>query len=226
MSEQLRIIPAVLAADAKTFKRRLQIARALSPIVHVDVMDGRFVASTSVNRSALARLPSGNCYDVHLMVQRPADWLPYLRTDRVKTVVLHAESYGASLALRRARARGFKVAIALNPKTPLTKLDRLPRTFQAIQCLAVQPGRYGSAFHEGVFRKLRAARRRWPALTLSVDGGVTLGRIKPLLATGVNQLVIGSSIMLQPRPRAAYQQFLRLVNREGRTRMWYTRSRK
>jgi ribulose-phosphate 3-epimerase len=55
-------------------------------------------------------------------------------------------------------------------------------------------GSYGAGFQESVLEKIRALRKKYPSVTIEIDGGVSLENAKTLIDAGVNNLIVGSAI--------------------------------
>ncbi len=206
-----QLIPAVLAYTARDFARRLVIARRLSNVIHLDVMDGRFVRTRSVGRSVIARLPRGPRYQLHLMVHHPAAWLAAVHQARIKDVIIHVEARGALEALAEARRRGVRTRIAFNPGTTMTRISRFVPLCDGLHCLGVRPGQYGARFQARTLRTVRAIRRRWPALPVSFDGGVRTNLLRSLMRLGVRELVVGSAVFLTPDPVRSFRALQRFL---------------
>lgn len=72
--------------------------------------------------------------------------------------------------------------------------------FMGIACI----GRQGQTFDRRVLGKVRAFRARHPELPVQVDGGVSLESAKELVALGVTNLVVGSSVLKASDPAATF----------------------
>lgn len=181
-------------------------------------MDGQLVASRSVGRATLARAGHGGRTPLHLMVKRPLRWLGWAAANGFREVIIPVESADLPSAIGLARQLGLRLTLAINPRTPLHRLIPWLGSVQRVQCLAVLPGAYGRPFQTAVLDRLTWLSRRRPRLQLSVDGGVTLDRVPALLRRRVEQLVVGSAVMLAANPRAAFREFQRAVRHhpEGR----------
>jgi ribulose-phosphate 3-epimerase len=169
--------------------------------VHVDVMDGHFVPNLTFGPKMVAdlhratRLP----LDVHLMIERPDDWVDRYVDAGAAYVVVHVEAAReVSAALARIRARGAKAGITLNPDTPvdaiLTYLDEVDLAL----VMSVNPGFGGQKFIESAIGKLQRLRKEIDArhltVELEIDGGVKLDNVRRAVEAGASVVVAGSAV--------------------------------
>ena len=90
--------------------------------------------------------------------------------------------------------------VALNPGTPLTRLDAVWETAGLVLVMSVNPGWAGQAFLEASIERLRAARARIDELPaesrpwLEVDGGITAANAAAVARAGADVLVSGSGV--------------------------------
>ena len=178
--------------------------------VHVDVMDGHFVPNLTFGPKMVAdlhratRLP----LDIHLMIERPDDWVDRYVDAGAAYVVVHVEAARAvSATLARIRARGAKAGITLNPDTPVEAI--LPHLAEVDLALvmSVNPGFGGQKFIAGALDKLRRLRNeideRRLRVELEVDGGVKLDNVRAVIDAGASVVVAGSAVFEAPEGVAA-----------------------
>lgn len=196
--------PAVLEQRPSEFLRRVRSLRKLTRRVHLDVEDGSLVPGRTVGPATFLRLPLGGQYQLHLMVRDPLPWLTVAEQIRAQALIIHCEIPRAQAHMLHAQQRGFKIWLAINPDTPLS---RLPSRIAAhgIMVMGVTPGAQGQTQRSHVFRRLRAL-RQWH-LPLGIDGGVTLEHVGALAAVGVSTFVVGAGITLADNPVRAYRAF-------------------
>jgi ribulose-phosphate 3-epimerase len=208
----LRIAPSILSADFGRLAEEVQAAEeAGADWIHVDVMDGHFVpnitlgpAITSAVRAA-TQLP----VDVHLMIERPDDFLEAFVEAGADWLTVHQEtSPHLHRTVHRIRELGARPGVTLNPATPLETLTEVVADVDLLLIMSVNPGFGGQSFIEAAVEKIRRARRlldergREGAL-LEVDGGITPDTAGRVAAAGAEVLVAGSAVYRSPEGVAA-----------------------
>lgn len=169
--------------------------------VHVDVMDGHFVPNLTFGPKMVAdlhratRLP----LDVHLMIERPDDWVDRYVDAGAAYVVVHVEAARTvSATLSRVRARGAKAGITLNPDTPVGAILPYLAEVDLALVMSVNPGFGGQKFIESAIGKLQRLRKeidaRRLAVELEVDGGVKLDNVRRVVDAGASVVVAGSAV--------------------------------
>ena len=201
----IRIAPSLLSAD---FGRLAEEVRAVevagADVIHVDVMDGRFVPNITVGPLVVqavrrvTRLP----IDAHLMIVEPERYVEAFAKAGADLVSVHAEaSPHLHRTLQAIRAAGAKPAVALNPSTGLEAVEYVLGDCAMVLLMTVNPGFGGQSYVEAVTEKVRRLRAladaRGQALDIEVDGGVKPDTAARAAAAGANVLVAGTAIFGQ-----------------------------
>src|SRR5512142_489535 len=159
---RIRIAPSLLSADFGRLADEVRAVEAAgADVVHVDVMDGRFVPNITVGPliveavRKVTRLP----IDVHLMIVEPERYVDAFARAGATLVSVHAEvSPHLHRTLQAIRAAGAKPAVALNPSTPLDSVEWVLDDCEMVLVMTVNPGFGGQRYIQACTEKVRQLR--------------------------------------------------------------------
>ncbi len=207
----IRIAPSLLSADFGRLAEEVRAVEAAgADVIHVDVMDGRFVPNITIGPLVVeavrkvTKLP----IDAHLMIVEPERYVEAFAKAGADLVSVHAEvSPHLHRTLQAIRAAGARPAVALNPSTPLSAGEWVLGDCEMVLVMTVNPGFGGQRYIESGTAKVRALRamadRVNPQLEIEVDGGVKPETAAAVAAAGANVLVAGTAVFGQPDYGAA-----------------------
>jgi ribulose-phosphate 3-epimerase len=196
----MKIAPSILSADFGALGEDIaRVENAGADLLHVDVMDGRFVPNITIGPVVVAairkrtRLP----LDVHLMIVEPERYLADFARAGADALTVHAEACPhLQRTLNQIRELGARAGVALNPSTPPEVLRYVLDDLDLVLVMSVNPGFGGQKFIPSAYAKIHALRALLGARAtdVSVDGGVKLEHARPLAEAGASVLVAGSAI--------------------------------
>ncbi len=96
--------------------------------------------------------------------------------------------------IKKVKGRDKKVAIAINPPTPLSVIEEYLDDLDMVLIMSVNPGFSGQGFIPDVLGKIRKLREMRKDLDIEVDGGIKLGTAKLVAQAGANVLASASGI--------------------------------
>ena len=214
MSRTVRTVPAVLTDDPIVLGKLVAQAERFTDFVQFDVMDGKFVPSSSVTGADIDSLHTRLGWEVPLMVVHPEHYLEEYRRAGARRIVFHYEATPSpDLIIGKIRALGLEAGLAVNPETPLEAIAPLADALDGVLFMSVHPGFYGARFLPEVMDKVQAFRKQHPRIEIGVDGGVNADTIPVIVPAGTDVIYIGSAIFRQEDPGAAYRRLADLANR-------------
>ena len=178
-------------------------------MIHLDVMDGRFVPNITFGERviATARKATSLPLDVHLMVEEPENYFDAFAGAGATGMTIHVEAAPhLQRQLARIRELGCLAGAALNPATSLTAVREALADLDLLLLMTVNPGFGGQEFIPSSVDKVRRARALLDELrsgaALEVDGGISRETIELVWRAGADTFVAGNAIFRADDPRA------------------------
>lgn len=210
------IAPSILSAD---FARLGEEIRAVSDggatVLHVDVMDGRFVPNITIGLPVVRsiRKVTDLVIDTHLMIEEPGRYAAEFAKAGANMVSVHVEADPhIHRTFESVRAAGAKAGVAINPATPLSALDEIVQYADFVLIMSVNPGFGGQSFIGPVLKKVarldQIIKDRGLATRIEIDGGVDLSNISEIVAAGAQIVVAGSAVFNTGDPTNAVRALL------------------
>ena len=201
-TRRIIVAPSLLACDFGRLAEEVrQVEAAGADWLHVDVMDGHFVPNLTIGPAVVEaiRRASHVPLDVHLMLDRPQEFLkPFLDAGaHCLTVHVEAEGLRSESVIRSAldtiRRAGPRPGLSLRPRTAAEALRPFLDAVDLVLVMTVEPGFGGQAFLPEAVPKVRQL-REWFTGDLAVDGGINALTGRQCREAGANVLVAGTSI--------------------------------
>lgn len=198
----IQLLPSILAADFSKLGEELQtIENAGVKMVHIDVMDGRFVPSISLGLPVIAsiREKSKLCFDVHLMIEEPSRYINAFADAGADIIGIHAEACShLHRTIWQIKNAGKKVCVVLNPSTPLNVLDYVLEDLDSVLLMTVNPGFGGQSYIPQMTRKISnlstLIQEKGLNTKIEVDGGIKLNNVRQVIEAGASWIVGGSAV--------------------------------
>lgn len=198
----MKIAPSILNADFAHLARDVEkVEQAGADLLHVDVMDGHFVANLTFGPLVVQALrPVTNLpLEVHLMVSDPAAWAPAFAEAGADTILVHEEAtdhlYGV---LQHIAATGVRAGVVVNPGTPLSSLEEVLPLVDQVLVMTVNPGFGGQKFLTAMVDKVARLHQlrqdRGLHFDIEVDGGINAKTVKAAADAGTDIFVAGSYV--------------------------------
>jgi ribulose-phosphate 3-epimerase len=196
------IAPSLLSADFGRLAEEISaVEKAGADLLHIDVMDGRFVPNITIGPPVVAaikrcaKLP----LDVHLMIVEPEKYIEAFADAGADVLTVHAEATPhLQRAVARVRELGKKAGVSLNPSTSLSGIEWVLTDIDMVLLMTVNPGFGGQAYLPSMTGKIELLRsqlvRSGLSVDIEVDGGIKADNVAEVVRAGANVIVSGSGI--------------------------------
>jgi len=192
----IEIIPSILVKTREEMTEKIMAVEPYVERVHLDIADGIFVPNmTIMGLEEMGELDTNSKIGVHLMVSKPENHIVRWLETVADKFIFHIEgTTQAQKVIDAAKEAEKSVGIALNPQTPITKIEPFIDQVDFVHFMTVEPGFYGGKFVDSVLDKMKEFHFLYPDKPIEVDGGVTLETAPRLIEAGATMLVVGSYI--------------------------------
>ena len=200
--KRIKIAPSLLACDFSKLADEIEaVEKAGADMLHIDVMDGRFVPNITIGQPVVSairkvtRLP----LDVHLMITEPMEHIKSFIDAGADIVTIHLEACNhLHKATAMIKDAGKKAGISLNPATPVVMLKDIIEELYLVLIMTVNPGFGGQKFISSTLKKIKELdglkRKLNPALMIEVDGGINAQNSAAVAKAGADIIVAGTAI--------------------------------
>ena len=202
LEHKFELAPSILSADFARLADEIGKAeKSGADVVHLDVMDGRFVPNFTFGPpiAAAIRKVTSLPLDAHLMVETPSRFLDdFIRTG-VNRLSVHVEAEPhLDRTLNHIHKAGVLAGVAINPGTPLSALEEILPLADFVLVMTVNPGFGGQSFIPSMLKKIIRLREiivsnRYMT-RIEVDGGVGADNLRTVLDAGAEIIVAGSAV--------------------------------
>lgn len=207
----VKVSPSVLACDLSRLHDEVKsIELAGADMVHLDVMDGKFVTNISFGLPVIASLRKNTdmFLDVHLMIDRPERYIARFIEAGADLVTFHVEACeDPKAAIDLIHRYGKKAGISVKPGTQVESIYHLLDECDHVLIMTVEPGYGGQEFIQEMLEKISKLKaekdKRGLKFDIQVDGGINEKTGKLARDAGANNLVAGSYIFKAQDRKAA-----------------------
>ena len=216
----IKVAPSILSADfSKLGEEIIKIDQAGADMIHIDVMDGHFVPNLTLGAPivkalrTVTKLP----FDVHLMINNPENLIDDFIAAGADIITIHIEAANHLHRLvQKVKSSGVKVAVSLNPATPLNTLEEILPELDMVLLMSVNPGFGGQSFIPNALVKIKKLKqllqeRGLEHIEIEIDGGVKLSNIQEVAEAGADIIVSGSGIF-NGKPKETIAEMKKLID--------------
>ena len=217
------IAPSIIAGEKENYEDKIKrVERGGGDIIHLDVMDGKFVPNTTFLADTIKRLrPITNIpFDAHLMIEKPYEHIEEYINAGCDIITIHAETCDIDkfcYIREKVMSAGISLGIAINPETELPKwafsyLDDI----DVIIVMSVNPGFSGQKFIPKITSKISnlntILKLKGYKGYIEADGGIDASTVQRVYDAGARIIVAGSAVFSNSDINAAIIQLKHKTN--------------
>ena len=195
------LAPSLLSADFSDLSKAIKLIEDKNgKVVHIDVMDGRFVPEITYGQPVIRsiRKLTDLPFDVHLMVEQPEEQIKSFAQAGADWITFHWEStVHVHRIIQQIHELGKKAGVAIVPSTPVSAISEILEYADIILVMTVNPGFGGQKLIPSCIEKVKELvllrEQKGYSFKISVDGGINNETLGLALDAGVDIFVSGSS---------------------------------
>ncbi|OJU72706.1 MAG: hypothetical protein BGO07_00560 [Alphaproteobacteria bacterium 40-19] len=199
----------LLSAHPLSLGAEIQRVETACDQFHWDIMDGHFVPNMSFGPGVIqkARSVTQKPFDVHLMVQDAQKVAPLFWDLPIQTLSFHPNCCPDPQGLIQGiQNRSLQAGMAVDLSSDFQNWpDQWWHCCAVALVMGVVPGFSGQAFSDQALVTASWLKKKFPHLTIVVDGGVEPGNVGLIQQSGAEGVVSGSYLFAASEPMKAYQ---------------------
>lgn len=182
-----------------------------APRAQIDITDGVLAPSHTINLNQVY-FNEGQTIDLHLMIQKPTEWLEMAIALHPNMIVVHAE---AELDFVRVAEHikkfGIKFGVAILPETTVEQVRDKIIISDHVLIFGGHLGYQGGQADLTQADKVKEIRQLSPGIEIGWDGGANESNVTELSQQGIDVINVGSAIMKSETPEETYKNLSRLA---------------
>lgn len=214
----MKIIPGILEKEWSEIEKKIEIAKAFTDTIHIDIIDGKFAPNTTfLDPKPFAKYTKDLFWEVHMMVDDPISYLAPYADAGFKRFLGHVEKMpDQSEFVAQGQLLG-EVGLAIDGKTPLDSIKVPYEDLDMVLVMTINAGFSGQEFNPELLEKVKQIRKlnvlngKGLLLPIEIDGGINDETLKIARQTGATCCVANSFLFNSQNPKTQYQKLLSVM---------------
>jgi ribulose-phosphate 3-epimerase len=171
----MKLAVSILSSNYSELETIKRINETNADLVHVDVMDGKFVKEKTPPYEYLHT--SKKKLQVHLMVSSPFNYIAKYSVLNTESIIIPSEiEDDLNSLIDFIKSRGLKAGLAINPETSVNAINEYLPKLDEVLVMTVIPGKGGQKMMDSTLYKLdildKLRSEKGYKFKIVVDGGV------------------------------------------------------
>ena len=215
MIRTVTVVPAVLAESKIEYRQQIEKINNFSRRIHVDVSDGNFAPSTTLDISNIW-WPKEWKADIHLMAVYPSQSIDVILKLQPSLCILHAEANEDLLPIfATLKQNNIRTGVALLPSTYPGVVKQYIDYVDHVLIFAGQLGVQGSPADMMQMEKIGIVRSMKPELEIGWDGGANKNTMRALAHADLDVINVGSALSKAENPTEVYHELVAEIDKNG-----------
>ncbi len=197
----VELIPSILTPDPSEAKHLLSKVEGFFDRVQIDIVDGQFAPTRTIDPSALEGSETLAKLDFHLMTKEPTDWAERVLRAGADRVIGQIEMMSSQVDfVGKVSEVGLSVGLAIDLATAVERLDETILTnLDVVLVMSVKAGAGGQEFDPRAIEKIKKLvslrKSDTTPFRICVDGGITPENAGRLVHAGADEISVGERLI-------------------------------
>lgn len=198
----IEIIPGIQEDNFEKIEEKIRLVEPYVDWVHFDVTNHTLTSNGSFHDPRpFKNFKTTVQLEIHLMFSDPISVIDDWAEVGFKRLIAHVESENPQKFIKKTKAKGLEVGLALDGPTAVEKITPFLSQIDQVTIMMIKAGPSGQKFHPEYSDKIRFIHKNWPNLPIEVDGGINPETARPVKEAGATRLASTSFIFWQNNGR-------------------------
>lgn len=210
------IVPTITTADPNVYQRQFSTFLGFTKRIQLDIADGEFTPTATLQVSAIQQLPPQAEVDLHMLVLRPSEHIKKILELKPSLCIFHAEANeDLNPIYDQLAAAGIKTGLALLRSTYPGDVKHLITKVDHVLIFSGNLGQQGGTADMLLTEKVPIIRDIKADVEIGWDGGANLKNSRALAQCDINVINVGSAITNAQDPKAAFTALSEDLDKRG-----------